>query len=640
MDDTPSADDAPNDDRTHPRRRRPHDLDLDERSLERRLGAPIRRLLRQRRIAGACLCVVKVPMAGASRTEIDLGIREYSKVYGVASLDVPGGTGALSASEVNASSKAPGRDDENVKKRIANNYGQEVDPRVTLFDVGSCAKIFPAIAIARESGIDLDDDADDHLPQELAVASMTTNASSKLPNPNPNPNPNDAKPVTVGDLLRHTGGIVDVTGGLTGEAYARVQRQLLEESASPAVSLIPPTSTPNDTPAMKRARLARITRSVGKALEAGAKRVECDHNLDLAALIIERASGIEYERYVIDELRVGVKDAVSRTKPSALRNTYSALSGDALDDDWNRGGVRAGRYAVELSNDAGALQNGGRALVRRKASRRDPDTSSAAIEPSRNVWMTPWEMSRCVRGFLAPGTFVDTARGIDDLVGDAVFSWHGVDGAFETHGSGFAVETTAAGLQRRPVRSIDKSRYSHCAYASSDDSSGADSILALFPEHGVGVWIATNTREEWCASAGARPEGENVVWDEPFRDGFDGDGLSDGLRDEDGSSDGGSWRDEDVLKFRSGPGEGPGGRPRFTEVVLSMFMDHFILPRSSPSSGSPATRVEVEKMFGGSNVRSPLEPLVAEKTRHDAAMRCGGRRGSGLRIRSDLPGCD
>ena len=622
MDDTPSADDAPNDDRTHPRRRRPHDLDLDERSLERRLGAPMRRLLRQRRIAGACLCVVKVPMdPRASQEDIDGGICEYSKVYGVASLDVPRGTGA--------SSKAPGKDDENVKKRIANNYGEEVDPRVTLFDVGSCAKIFPAIAIARESGIDLDDDADDHLPQELAVASMATNASTKLPNPNANPN--DAKPVTVGDLLRHTGEIVDVTGGLTGEAYTRVQRQLLEESATESVSLIAPT-TPNDTPATKRARLARITGSVGKALEAGAKRVECDHNLDLAVSIVEHTSGIEYERYVIDELRVGVKDAVSRTEPSALRNAYSALSGDALDDDWNRGGVRAGRYVVELSNDAGDLQNGGRALVRRKASRRDPDGSSAAIEPNGNVWMTPWEMSRCIRGLLAPGTFVDTARGIDDLVGDAVFSWHGVDGAFETHGSGFAVETTAAGLQRRPVRSIDKSRYSHCVYASSDDSRGADSILALFPECGVGVWIATNTREEWCASAGARPGGENVVWDEPFRDGFDGDGLSDGLRDEDGLSGGGSWRDEDVLKFRSGVGEGPGGRPRFTEVVLSMFMDCFILP---------GARVEVEKTFGGSNVRSPLEPLVAEKTHDDATMRGqDGRRGNGLRIRSDLPGCD
>lgn len=252
--------------------------------------------------------------------------------------------------------------------------------------------------------------------------------------------------------------------------------------------------------------------------------------------------------------------------------------------------------------------------------------------------MTPWEMSRCIRGLLAPGTFVDTARGIDDLVGDAVFSWHGVDGAFETHGSGFAVETTAAGLQRRPVRSIDKSRYSHCVYASSDDSAGADSILALFPECGVGVWIATNTREEWCASAGARPGGENVVWDEPFRDGFDGDGLSDGLRDEDGSSDGGSWRDEDVLKFRSGPGEGPGGRPRFTEVVLSMFMDEFILPGSSPSSEKT---FEVEKTFGGT-VRSPLEPLVASsKTRDDVTMSGqDGRHGSGLRIRSDLPGCD
>jgi len=286
----------------------------------------------------------------ASRTEIDGGIREYSQVYGVASLDVPGGTGALSATEVNATSKAPGSDDENVKKRMANNYGEEVDPRVTLFDVGSCAKIFPAIAIARESGIDLDDDADDHLPTELAVASMTTNASKTMPNANANPN--DAKPVTVGDLLRHTGGIVDVTGGLTGEAYTRVQRQLLDESASPAASLIAPT-TPN---AIRRRRNERGSRELPDASVRRSKPAPSAWSATTTwtspLSIVERVSGIEYERYVIDELRVGVKDAVSRTEPSALRNTYSALSGhtsgDALDDDWNRGGVRAGRYVVEL----------------------------------------------------------------------------------------------------------------------------------------------------------------------------------------------------------------------------------------------------------------------------------------------------
>ena len=125
---------------------------------------------------------------------------------------------------------------------------------------------------------------------------------------------------------------MDVTGGLTGEAYTRVQRQLLDESASPAVSLI--ARTQRDTPAMKRARLARITRCVGKALEAGAKRVECDHNLDLAASIVERVSGIEYERYVIDELRVGVKDAVSRTEPSALRSHFRRRSGRRLEPRW------------------------------------------------------------------------------------------------------------------------------------------------------------------------------------------------------------------------------------------------------------------------------------------------------------------
>ena len=55
---------------------------------------------------------------------------------------------------------------------------------------------------------------------------------------------------------------------------------------------------------------------------------------DIAASIVERVSGIEYERYVIDELRVGVKDAVSRTEPSALRSHFRRRSGRRLEPRW------------------------------------------------------------------------------------------------------------------------------------------------------------------------------------------------------------------------------------------------------------------------------------------------------------------
>ena len=62
------------------------------------------------------------------------------------------------------------------------------------------------------------------------------------------------------------------------------------------------------------------------------------------------------------------------------------------------------------------------------------------------------------------------------------------------------------------------------------------------------------------------------VWDDPAG------GLVDPAR-----SDGAHH----ALKMRSGPGEGPGGQPRFAELVLSRFVDDFI-PGPDDSSTSPS----------------------------------------------------
>ena len=52
------------------------------------------------------------------------------------------------------------------------------------------------------------------------------------------------------------------------------------------------------------------------------------------------------------------------------------------------------------------------------------------------------------------------------------------------------------------------------------------------------------------------------VWDKPPAAGLVGPARSDGA--------------QHALKMRSGPGEGPGGQPRFAELVLSRFVDDFI----------------------------------------------------------------
>ena len=72
----PAADDAGAEPNAPPRRRLKREFD--DHWLEQCLGAPVERLLRQRRIVGACVCVVKVPMDGAPEEETDAGVvREY-----------------------------------------------------------------------------------------------------------------------------------------------------------------------------------------------------------------------------------------------------------------------------------------------------------------------------------------------------------------------------------------------------------------------------------------------------------------------------------------------------------------------------------------------------------------------------------
>ena len=288
-DDAPAADDARAEPNAPPRRRLKREFD--EHWLERCLGAPVERLLRQRRIVGACVCVVKVPMDGAPGETTDAGVvREYIRTYGYASLDPPGGAGSDASGRTNATRRtdvAWSTDPHSPRARLANNYGAVVDPRTTLFDVGSCAKIFPAVAIARlrdDLGVpELTQDADDHLPPELALASTQT--------------PNTKRAVTVGDLLRHTSGLVDVPGCTA-------------------------TTKPTTTVAK-----AKTKTGVVAAWPPGTKRAECDGNVALAAAVVERVSGHEsYGSYVLNELRVGVKDAVRGGRPSSFRNAYAALA--------------------------------------------------------------------------------------------------------------------------------------------------------------------------------------------------------------------------------------------------------------------------------------------------------------------------
>ncbi|ACO65725.1 predicted protein [Micromonas commoda] len=567
-DDAPAADDARAEPNAPPRRRLKREFD--EHWLERCLGAPVERLLRQRRIVGACVCVVKVPMDGAPGETTDAGVvREYIRTYGYASLDPPGGAGSDASGRTNATRRtdvAWSTDPHSPRARLANNYGAVVDPRTTLFDVGSCAKIFPAVAIARlrdDLGVpELTQDADDHLPPELALASK-------------HQTPNTKRAVTVGDLLRHTSGLVDVPGCAA-------------------------TTKPTTTVAKAKAKTGVVA-----AWPPGLNRAECDRNVALAAAVVERVSGHEsYESYVLNELRVGVKDAVRGGRPSSFRNAYAALAeaaakpaagpktktGEVVVGECAFGdGVRAGRYVTDVT-DAG---DGTRALVRRAASRRadaaDEGNESAGDSSVTPLWLTAWEMRAIVAGLLTPnGTLVRTEASVRDLIGpDVAFRWHGVDGAFEAYGSGFVAETTASGLRRRPTRRFDSAGAQLCTgaqpstrgctavYVSSDDSTGADSLLALFPEHGIGVWIASNTREEWCRCGGGGGGGGGLgeVWDKPPAAGLVDPARSDGA--------------QHALKMRSGPGEGPGGQPRFAELVLSRFVDDFIPAPGDEGGDSP-----------------------------------------------------
>ena len=73
--------------------------------------------------------------------------------------------------------------------------------------------------------------------------------------------------------------------------------------------------------------MTKTNTGVVAAWPPGTKRAECDRNVALAAAIVERVSGHEsYGSYVLNELRVGVKDAVRGGRPSSFRNAYAALA--------------------------------------------------------------------------------------------------------------------------------------------------------------------------------------------------------------------------------------------------------------------------------------------------------------------------
>ena len=111
------------------------------------------------------------------------------------------------------------------------------------------------------------------------------------------------------------------------------------------------------------------------------------------------------------------------------------------------------------------------------------------------------------------------------------------------------------------------------------------------------------------------------------------------------------------MKMRSGPGEGPGGQPRFAELVLSRFVDDFI-PGPDDSStrgdeggdspggdtpgggGTNADVVEPGGTIAPPRVECVEPPIARTAPGMGRAWTDGPRRGGGLRIRTDLPGCD
>ena len=97
-----------------------------------------------------------------------------------------------------------------------------------------------------------------------------------------------------------------------------------------------------------------------------------------------------------------------------------------------------------------------------------------------------------------------------------------------------------------------------------------------------------------------------------------------------------------ALKMRSGPGEGPGGQPRFAELVLSMFVDDFIpgLDDSSTRGGEGGGDSPGGDSPGGPGAGAGGGTRLERLGTRVATWTDGPRRRSGLRIRTDLPGSD
>ena len=399
------------------------------------------------------------------------------------------------------------------------------------------------------------------------------------------------------------------------------------------------TNTDTDTDTVTKTNTGVVA-----AWPPGTKRSECDRNVALAAAIVERVSGYEsYGSYVTNELRVGVKDAVRGGRPSSFRNAYAALAETATKtktktktkNQTGEGafgdGVRAGRYVVEL-RDAG---DGERALVRRGASRRAEESpeegnesagESRSVTPLGGAWLTAWEMRRTLLGLLTPGgTLARTEASANDLMGDVAFRWHGVDGAFDAYGSGFVSEVTASGLRRRPTTRFDSagSRLSGSRPSGAQPSTAVYASLGRLVRRGLAARVVPRARDRGVD----RVERRGVGWG--------GGGRS-------------FPRRAHALKMH-GPGEGPGGQPRFAELVLSMFVDDFIpgLDDSSTRGGEGGGDSPGGDSPGGD---SPGGDSRAGRGGRDASRlrrrrgrvaRVDGwpRRGSGgLRIRTDLPG--
>lgn len=571
-------------------------------SLEASMCAKVHALLRERRVVGASLAVVRV---GEDPKHEPFS---YCKTFGFADLHDERGHNASAG----CSAKRP----KSGRASVGSVRSSEVaDPRLTLFDLGSHARVLTAMGalqLWQEEALDLDRDVSEYLPPEMALG-------KEFP-----------QGVTLAHLLSHTSGIAK-TGAVDVLLNARAERA----AAGVASGSGSPTSAA-ETPLGLRVR----SRQAGTVRVAppGVFHRDCTHNYDLVGSVLEHMSGLEYARFV------------SRSTLGAIGvATYERLrSDDGVVAGGGKGMLHhAGGFRVTLMDDAeddaeGETSISGTEKRRPRSgdsegsgggvgakSRPDPrlmrepvEAQDVRLSPTDGLCLTSAEMARLLGAMLTAVPPNDASGGsaaaflTSSAIGrlhDSHFRWSdaktatavlpnihstgptsrpspNVSDAPAVNGNGshdavFSVDPglkswrafgtgeagdVSLGLRRRSLHWDTEAP--EVVYHSSDDSSGADALLVIFPAARLGVWIATNTAEPWTLDERKlmRRSASLSVMEEENGNTAGAEGLGSG-------GDFGDWSAGiPALKLRR---TGTNGRsPRFCEAVLAYFVDAFFPP--------------------------------------------------------------